>query len=77
MKQKTKKNPWPLSQSGVWVRSPAVSYSHMGKPHTTIGAESFHFRVRDGIGWFQDAIAARQTVGGAEGSAPRHSVMMG
>jgi hypothetical protein len=33
----------------------------MGKPHTIIGAERFHFRVRDGIGWFTLAIAARQT----------------
>jgi hypothetical protein len=39
----------------------AVSYSHMGRPHTTIGAERFHFRVRNGIGWFPLAIAARQT----------------
>ena len=38
-----------------------VSYSHMGKPHTTIGAELLHFRVRDGIGWFKLAMAARQT----------------
>ena len=36
-------------------------YSHMGRPHTTIGAERFHFRVRNGIGWFPLAIAARQT----------------
>ena len=43
-------------------RSLAVSYSHMGRPHTTIGAERFHFRVRNGIGWFPLAIAARQTV---------------
>ncbi len=33
----------------------------MGRPHTTIGAERFHFRVRKGIGWFPLAIAARQT----------------
>ena len=39
----------------------AVSYSHMGRPHTTIGAERFHFRVRNGIGWFPFAIAARKT----------------
>ena len=39
----------------------AVSYSHMGRPHTTIGAERFHFRVRNGIGWFPLAIAARKT----------------
>ena len=45
----------------------AVSYSHMGRPHTTIGAERFHFRVRNGIGWFPFAIAARKTGLGAIG----------
>ncbi len=35
----------------------------MGRPHTTIGAERFHFRVRNGIGWFPLAIAARKSVG--------------
>ena len=34
----------------------------MGKPHTIIGAEQFHFRVRDGIGWFLLAMAARQNL---------------
>ena len=38
-----------------------MTYSRMGKPHTTIGAERFHFRVRNGIGWFPLAMAARQT----------------
>ena len=38
-----------------------MSYSHMGRPHTTIGAERFHFRVRKGIGWFPLANVARQT----------------
>ena len=33
----------------------------MGRPHTIIGAKQFHFRVRDGIGWYPLAIAARQT----------------
>ena len=33
----------------------------MGRPHTTIGAERFHFRVRKGIGWYPLAIAARKT----------------
>ena len=32
----------------------------MGKPHTIIGAEQFHYRVRDGIGWFPLAMAARR-----------------
>ena len=48
-------------ESGLSNKILAVSYSHMGRPHTTIGAERFHFRVRDGIGWFPLAIAARQT----------------
>ena len=43
----------------------AVSYSHMGRPHTTIGAERFHFRVRIGIGWFPFALAAMKTGLGA------------
>ncbi len=42
-------------------KSLALTYFHMGKPHTIIGAERFHFRVRNGIGWFPHAIAARKT----------------
>ena len=42
----------------------------MGRPHTTIGAERFHFRVRNGIGWFPHAIAARQTGLGKRGRIP-------
>ena len=38
-----------------------MTYSGMACGHTTIGAERFHFRVRNGIGWFPFAIAARQT----------------
>ena len=53
------KNPCPI-WAGVWNRCLAVSYFHMGRPHTIIGAECFHFRVRDGIGWFPLAMAARQ-----------------
>ena len=30
---------------------------------TTIGASAFHFRVRDGIGWFHSANFTRETVG--------------
>ena len=37
-----------------------MSYSHIRKPYTTIGAVHLHFRVRKGIGWFPLAIAARQ-----------------
>ena len=47
-----------------------MTYFRMGKPHTIIGAESFHCRVRDGIGWFRLAMAARQS-GGAAGLLAR------
>src|SRR5580693_8049008 len=43
------------------MRSLAVTYSGMACSHTTIGAGRFHFRVRNGIGWFPLAIAARRT----------------
>jgi hypothetical protein len=45
----------------VSIKSLAVTYSCMPEGHTTIGAQRFHFRVRNGIGWFPLAIAARQT----------------
>jgi hypothetical protein len=38
-----------------------MTYFHMGKPHTIIGAEWFHFRVRDGIGWDPNAVVAGRT----------------
>src|SRR5690606_41725479 len=55
-----KKKPQPFRAAAFRIKSLAMSYSHMGRPHTTIGAERFHFRVRNGIGWFPLAIAARQ-----------------
>ncbi len=36
--------------------------------HTTIGACTFHFRVRNGIGWFHTAIVTRERVEGRNGS---------
>jgi hypothetical protein len=56
-----KKAPF-LAKRGFLFKSLAMSYSHMGRPHTTIGAERFHFRVRNGIGWFPLANFARQVV---------------
>ena len=41
------------------IKCLAVSYFHMGKPHTIIGAERFHYRVRDGIGWYPLAMATK------------------
>ena len=40
----------------------AATYSDMAYGHTTIGAGRFHFRVRNGIGWFPLAMAAREYV---------------
>ena len=37
------KPPTCVSGSGVWDRSLTMTYSHMGKPHTTIGDASFHY----------------------------------
>ena len=37
----------------------ATTYSHVTFRHTTIGAAMFHFRVRDGNGWFHYAMVTR------------------
>src|SRR6202034_1283247 len=62
MHRSEKKKALLVSQQGFSFRSLAVTYSGMPEGHTTIGAERFHFRVRNGIGWFPLAMAARQTV---------------
>ena len=47
-----------------------------GLSHTTIGAAAFHFRVRDGIGWFHSAMFAEQAVETAQWVAPvSHGVL--
>ena len=71
-----KEKPYPNGY-GFSNKILAVSYSHMGRPHTTIGAERFHFRVRNGIGWFPLAIAARKTVEGKSGVEPQFSTAAG
>ena len=53
-------SPAPTTR-GLRNKSLAVTYFRMGRPHTIIGAERFHFRVRYGIGWYPLAMAARQT----------------
>ena len=57
-KQKGHPNQGGLSD---FVNTPAMTYFHMGRPHTIIGAKRFHFRVRDGIGWYPLAIVAGRT----------------
>ena len=54
-----------LASLGLWTSTTnkvlAMTYFHMRKPHTIIGAQLFHFWVRDGIRWFQSAMVARKT----------------
>lgn len=49
--------------TGVWDKNPGDDLLSHGLGHTTIGAAAFHFRVRDGIGWFHSANFTRETVG--------------
>ena len=37
------KLPVCVSRQGVWNLILTMTYSHMGKPHTTIGDASFHY----------------------------------
>ena len=39
-----------------------MTYFRTGRPRTIIGVLRFHFRVRNGIGWFPQAMATRQTL---------------
>ena len=45
---------------GFSIRRLAMTYFHMATCHTIIGAKRFHFRVRDGIGWFTLAMFTKQ-----------------
>ena len=40
---RAKKNTPTMTDRGVRYRCLTMTYSHMGKPHTTIGDASFHF----------------------------------
>ena len=51
--------------SGVLGVNPGDDLLSHGLSHTTIGAAAFHFRVRDGIGWFHSANFTRERVGGS------------
>ena len=50
-------------QRGFGDKAPGDDLLSHGLSHTTIGAAAFHFRVRDGIGWFHSANFTRETVG--------------
>ena len=56
-KQKATRLGWPLL-----CEAPGSDLLSHGLSHTTIGADAFHFRVRDGIGWYHVAMSAREAV---------------
>ena len=47
-------------RTGALDEAPGDDLLSHGLSHTTIGAGAFHFRVRDGIGWFHSAMVARE-----------------
>ena len=49
---------------GCWDKDPGDDLLLHGLSHTTIGAAVFHFRVRDGIGWYHSAVITRERVEG-------------
>ena len=49
---------------GVLDKDPGDDLLLHGLSHTTIGAAVFHFRVRDGIGWYHSAVVTRERVEG-------------
>ena len=65
-----------------WGKAPGDDLLLHGLSHTTIGAVAFHFRVRDGIGWFHNAMVTRETVGGfaaqsSSGASHAHALAFG
>ena len=54
--------------SGVLGINPGDDLLSHGLSHTTIGAAAFHFRVRDGIGWFHSANFTREAFGESHSS---------
>ena len=55
------KKPSPIT-TRVLDEAPGSDLLSHGLSHTTIGAGAFHFRVRDGIGWYHAAVSAREAV---------------
>ena len=56
-------------EMAFWDKDPGDDLLLHGLSHTTIGAGAFHFRVRDGIGWFHTADVTRERVEGRGGLA--------
>jgi hypothetical protein len=52
----------PIERWAVLCKDLGDDLLSHGLSHTTIGAAAFHFRVRDGIGWYHSAMVAKETV---------------
>ena len=53
----------PSAREGVcFYKAPGSDLLSHGLSHTTIGAGAFHFRVRDGNGWYHTAVSARESL---------------
>ena len=50
----------PRTWRGFEGEAPGDDLLSHGLGHTTIGAGAFHFRVREGIGWYHTAMVARK-----------------
>jgi hypothetical protein len=71
-----KKNPRSLDR-GFLDKAPGSDLLSHGLSHTTIGAGAFHFRVRDGIGWYHAAVSAREAVKPSRSDAPWTCIGLG
>lgn len=69
---RAKRNPPSIRIEGSG-KAPGDDLLSHGLSHTTIGAAAFHFRVRDGIGWFHSANFTRETVGASPVGAFRQT----
>ena len=58
-------------------KAPGSDLLSHGLSHTTIGAGAFHFRVRDGIGWYHAAVSAREAVKPSRSCAPWTCIGLG
>ena len=61
---RAKKKAGSFWDPAFWGKAPGDDLLLHGLSHTTIGAVAFHFRVRDGIGWFHNAMVTRERVEG-------------
>ena len=60
-KKKTPDRPTREGDQGPFKKEPGNDLLSHGQIQTIIGAEQFHFWVRDGIRWFMFAMVTRQT----------------